>query len=110
MQIAAEDVLGLIVVAEPELQAEDGAQRNELVEDAVIADGPGNAAENDDGDRSCGIFEPRAILLMRAIGEPESEKWEQAAERGVEHQRHTPEQAIGAPIAEALRLGRFGER
>ena len=110
MQIAAEDVLGLIVVAEPELQAEDGAQRNELVEDAVIADGPGNAAEDNDHDGGHGVFQPRAILLMRAIGEPESEKWEQSAERGVEHQRDAPEQAIGAPIAQALRLGRFGER
>ena len=51
VKIAAKNVLGLIVVAEPELQSQDGAQRNELVEYGVIADGPRNAAEDDDRER-----------------------------------------------------------
>ncbi len=85
VQVAAENVLRAVVVSEPKLQAHDGAQRDEGVEDLVIANGPGHAAEYDDQERGCGVGEPRRGFVMRAIREPSEKEGKQRAESSVGH-------------------------
>lgn len=70
VQIPSKHILGLVVVAQPQLQAEDGTQRDEGVEHGVVANGPRNAAQDYDS-RCCGGFrKPSRIGLVGAISEP----------------------------------------
>ena len=44
MEIPAKNVLGLLVITEPKLEAENGTEWNEGVENAIVSDRPGYAA------------------------------------------------------------------
>ena len=85
VKVAAENVLGLIIVAEPELQTQDGAQWNKVVEHRVIADGPGTQQRKMIA--TAAAFVNKARICERAVRQPSAKKREQRSERRVEHQR-----------------------
>src|SRR5690348_6150965 len=105
MESAEPGRCGLRIIAKPELKSENGAERDEAVEDGVIAHSPGNAAEKSDGERKRGQDEPGVAFFVSAPGEPDEQKREDGKKSGVGHQRETPQQAVADPVNGAFGFG-----
>src|SRR5579871_3077707 len=84
-----------LVVAEPEFEGEVGADGDEAVELYCVADGPGQAQQESDGEDESGALKRLRVLRAPAIEEPGEEKWEQDAQSRIRQESETPKGAIG---------------
>jgi hypothetical protein len=93
-----------LIVAGPEFEGEVGTEWDEAVEVHIVADGPGQTEEKNDGERESGEFEFLCLMHRRTEDSPAKQERQESARGGVSKEREGPHEAVEGVVAKKLRV------